>query len=399
MTWRVVLLGFTLPGEWQAELFALDPAPAVQTHKFGWSLARGLRHGLETVRLLSTSPIQSFPIARRVVFRGFHFKRDGFEGRHIGFLNLLVLKHFTRAVGCIVCTPLVLRRWKANAVFIHGLHSPYLVYGLLLRALGLVIIPVLTDPPGLPLGTDGRIAIRLKLVDRWFVTSILKRFSGIIALSPNLVRDMPPSLPVLIVPGIVSAEWVSALKTARDIVASKRFSVMYAGGLNKAYGIPLLLEAARSLPHVEFNIFGIGDFADELRAAKFENVNYHGFVAQDELVPHVLGSDLLINTRPSKESFAMASFPSKLIEYLASGRPVLTTRMAAIPDDLSDAFHYIDDETPDGIAAAIRKISEMDPHERNARALEAKTRVLNLYSEMAFGEKVANFMKNFDRNR
>ena len=383
-----VFLGFAIPDAQAEALFALDPSPAVQTHKFGWSLVRALRHGMGGVRLLSSSPVQSYPVVPRLWFGNYRFTHDAIEGRHIGFVNLVLVKHLMRFFGCLA-RPFWLR--GCRVVVIHGVHSPYLVFGLLLRLGGKTVIPVLTDPAGVVLGTDGGILKRLKSLDKRIVRAMLRQFSGVVALAPDLLRDLPASMPRLVFPGIVSRDWLEAVAAGVPL-KQPGFSVLYAGGLNRRYGAEALLEAARLLPHVQFHFFGRGDHGDAIAACGLPNVTAHGFVGQAALVPHLLAADVLINPRPTSEAFAAESFPSKLIEYLAAGRPVLTTRMKAIPTALQQAFHYIDDETPQGIASAIAALAAIDPATRATDAMRARDTVLAQYGEAAIGAQIAELV-------
>ena len=56
---NVMLLGFTVPDEVAKQLFSLDTGPAVQTHKFAWSLTRALQSGFGRVVLASACPLQN----------------------------------------------------------------------------------------------------------------------------------------------------------------------------------------------------------------------------------------------------------------------------------------------------------------------------------------------------
>lgn len=387
---RPVLLGFTIPDQTAAELFELDPSPAVQTHRFAWSLARSLRAAFGEVRLLSAAPVQSWPLAGRIVFRRRTFEQDGIDGVAVGFVNLIALKHLTRFFSALRETHTLLSRWRVDTVFIHGVHSPWLLYGRLLRMFGCRSVAVLTDPPGVILPTDGRLGRLLKRVDRWIIGQLVSQMSAVVALAPDLAADYRGSGPTLVFPGILGRQWLDQVELARRAPRPHGpLTVLYAGGVSAAYGVDRLIEAARLLPNVRFTILGRGDQVARIMSDQPSNVVYGGFVPPAELAPHVLEADILINPRPSDADFARNSFPSKLLEYAAAGRPVLTTRIRSIPDSLRPYFNYIDDESPEGIARAIQSLAETPAPDRLAAAERARTEVISEYSEDAVGRRLA----------
>lgn len=395
MTRPVLLLGFTLPDADACALFEVDALPAVQTHKFAWSFARALRHAHGELRLLSASPVQNYPIVPRLVFRAADFQSEGVQGRSLGFINLVVLKHITRFLSCIASLPRI-ARWRVCDVYIHGAHTPFLLFGLILRVAGRRVVPVLTDPPGIVLPTDGRLSRVLKRIDRYLVEALVTRCSAVVALAPALTRIYNGNLPTLVAPGILNREWIEQIEAARGRAAGngqpipperRRRRVLYAGGLSAAYGVDLLLDVAALMPDVDFVFLGKGDQLEAIFATPHRNVRYDGFVGLRDLAAAMIDADILINPRPSQRGFAVQSFPSKLIEYLASGRPVLTTRIASIPDEIAECFHYIDDESAAGIAEAIRRLLAF-PVLADARARNAARLVGRLYSEAAMGRRL-----------
>lgn len=65
---------------------------------------------------------------------------------------------------------------------------------------------------------------------------------------------------------------------------------------------------------------------------------------------------LLINPRPSNEEFTKYSFPSKNLEYMASGTPLLATDLPGIPAEYKRYEYIIENENIDGIANMFRYV-------------------------------------------
>lgn len=396
---NVLLLGFTVPEVVARRLFALDSCPAVQTHKFAWSLARSLRSGFGKLVLASACPIQNYPLGRKLIFRSGRFEEQGVEGVLLGFTNLLVLKHLTRFLVCLWTVPRLMVQYQVEWIFIHGIHTPFLLFGLLMRLFGKKLAVVLTDPPGVILPTDRVLARGLKRLDVWLVSRALTRADAVISLAPELVKRFAVNKPVLVFPGILDSTVLAQVsETSTKSELTEPFTIVYAGGLSRAYGIDRLLDAIVGIEGIPVRIkfFGRGD--QELRIRELADTDirfqYGGFVANDQLVPELRNADLLVNPRPTHEVFALMSFPSKLIEYLAMGRPVLTTRIASIPENYKDHFSYIDDESPEGIRRSILAMMATCPIDREARALRAQAFICAEASEVAVGQKIADLVRS-----
>ena len=111
----------------------------------------------------------------------------------------------------------------------------------------------------------------------------------------------------------------------------------------------------------ELHIYGDGDFANELKdlANKHNNIVYHGNVLNQEVVKAELDAYLLVNPRPSNDEYIKYSFPSKTLEYMVSGTPVLTAKLAGIPCEYDDYLWFFE-ETDDGLENALRNILSED---------------------------------------
>lgn len=394
---NVLLLGFTVPDEVARRLFALDTRPSVQTHKFGWSLARSLHSGFGNLVLASSCPIQNYPLGRKIIFRGERFKSENMEGVLLGFINLIVLKHFTRFLSCLVVLPRLIARKNVNWLFIHGIHTPYLLFGLLARLFSIKLVVVLTDPPGVILSTDGVVARVLKRVDVRITGWTLSHVDAVIALAPELAQRFAINKPAVIFPGILDSSLTSMVDAApARPFAAEPFTILYAGGLSQAYGVGRLIDAILGIYElpVRLKLFGRGDQESRIKelAVKDDRFFYGGFVDNEELVPELLKADVLINPRPTHEDFSIMSFPSKLIEYLVMGRPVLTTRIPSIPESYRENFFYINDESPNGIREAILTLATMPNDERNKKAATGRAFILSEASEFAVGRKIADFI-------
>ena len=93
-------------------------------------------------------------------------------------------------------------------------------------------------------------------------------------------------------------------------------------------------------------------------------IEYLGFISTLEVLRVYNRSDVLINMRMTGSMNTKYFFPGKMMEYLASGTPVITTCTGHTEKELADFVFLLRDETPEGLAALIRRVANLDLGER-----------------------------------
>jgi glycosyltransferase involved in cell wall biosynthesis len=400
---NVLWLGFAIPDDTALEIFKIDPSPAIQTHKFGWSFVRALQSAFEKVTLVSSCPVQNFPLVPRIYFKYEILNAKNEQGLILGYINTILLKHITRFIACMTAASWLVHKKKIDWIFIHGLHSPYLLFGIIMRFFSVRTLVVLTDPPGILLETDGYISRKLKSFDSWILKMLVRRTDAVIGLAPNLSKHIAPNRPALNFPGILDSNFEfkiasNSLKN-REVDPNRPFTIVYAGGLSEAYGVDRLVKAICGLDRkmkVSLRLFGRGEQEDQIcvSAAHDSRIYYGGFLNSSDLIKELISADLLINPRPTHEYFSSHSFPSKLFDYFSVSRPILTTRIASIPHELQPYLYFIDDESASGIGYAIQSVMQIPRELRDKKAHDGLSFVRNNFSEAVIGKKISQFINH-----
>jgi glycosyltransferase involved in cell wall biosynthesis len=177
---------------------------------------------------------------------------------------------------------------------------------------------------------------------------------------------------------------------------------VYAGGLQKRYGVGNLVDAFHEmdLPYT-LHLYGNGNMIDYIRevAAKDPRIEYKGIVSHDELLQIERGAKLLINPRPVYgELDTRFNFPSKLMEYMQSGRPVITTKLLGIPEEYEGKMFFFENDTTDALKEGIRKVLAMEEAELAAFGKAAKQHVDENKNNVAVGRRLFNLMNGEERN-
>ena len=181
-----------------------------------------------------------------------------------------------------------------------------------------------------------------------------------------------------------------------DKKASVR-TVFYAGGVSRQYGLADLAEGflLADIPNTRLEIYGPGDYVKDLQqlAEKDPRVFYGGMLLNTEIVEKEQEAALLVNPRPTHEEFVKYSFPSKTMEYMASGTPVLTTRLPGMPKEYYPYVDFIEEESPAGIAAALKKVLSHSDEELFRKGIAARDFVLKGRNNVVQAKKLLTMLE------
>lgn len=147
----------------------------------------------------------------------------------------------------------------------------------------------------------------------------------------------------------------NAARTEEDAADARDPSqriVLYAGSLHRRYGIADLVDAFRAC-HKQgevLHIYGTGDYAEKIKEIAREDpcIRYFGVKPNGFIVQAERKADLLVNPRTGEGEYTKFSFPSKVLEYMVSGTPVLMARLPGIPDEYYDYVYIFDDRKKTG---------------------------------------------------
>jgi glycosyltransferase involved in cell wall biosynthesis len=194
----------------------------------------------------------------------------------------------------------------------------------------------------------------------------------------ELQTDYGCSVKSVITNGITAPELPARPPTAGGV------EVLYAGRLRTRKAVAVLVEAFaevhRRAPDVRLRLAGDG----EQRPALEEQVRRLGLgevVRFEGAVPH----DRMPELYASAEIFCLPSlyegFPLAILEAMAAGLPVVTTRVAGNPEAVADGTHgrLVDAEDVDGLAQALLDLIEDDAGRRRMGS-QARRRVEEEFS-------------------
>lgn len=356
--------------------------PGQQAQKFHRLMMGGLAANGCRVDAVTAAPITPQNYSHKVYPGG--QRRDGnIYYRYIRTLNLPAVKNLCQLLGGFF--RVLFGGRKDTAVVCDVLHMTVsLGAALAARLTGKPCVGIVTDLPELMVTGSGGSSYG-KMVG-W----ILKLCTHFVLLTEQMNEVVnPEGKPYVIIEGLCDPDMEHRERVNTGDSVRK---CIYAGLLDERYGVKAMVEAflLADVPDARLEVYGGGPYADELArvAERTPNVLFHGTVRVDTVVKAELEAALLINPRPTHEEFTKYSFPSKNMEYMVSGTPVLTTNLAGMPEEYKQYVYLFEGESVEEMAQRFREVLSLTDEERNEKGAAAKAFVLTYKNNAAQTKKL-----------
>ena len=175
----------------------------------------------------------------------------------------------------------------------------------------------------------------------------------------------------------------------------RKKQLLYCGGIKAEYGVLELAKAfiEVSEPEWELVIYGDGVALDALRrlTAGQPHIHLMGARPNHEVVQAQKQASVLVNPRKNQE-FTRYSFPSKLLEYMASGTPVLAYKLDGIPEEY-DPYYFPIMDKENGLQMALSAVMRCPAGERESMGQAAMQFVRENKNARVQCEKIAALLR------
>jgi glycosyltransferase involved in cell wall biosynthesis len=139
----------------------------------------------------------------------------------------------------------------------------------------------------------------------------------------------------------------------------------YVGVIDERLDLDLIASLAAALPDWDIRMVGPVVKIDPSALPQADNISYPGPACYTDLPNVMAGFDVALMPFAMNEATRSIS-PTKTLEYLAAGLPVVSTR---VPDVVSDFGELVDlQDDGDGFAVACRRVERHCPLSRAAKA-------------------------------
>jgi len=347
--------------------------------------------------------VLSYPGHKRIFWAGYkEILYNNVLCIYLPFINLPVIKQICFSITLI---PEVIK-WTINnhdkqkGILFTCINIPMVVPVLLLRLIFknpvFVIVP---DLPSLVLKYTklNRIQRLLKYPFEWLAKAAEHRFDGYVLLTEPMNKVVNRrNKPYIVVEGIADTQ--NILNHNKNDLERTKKGIMYAGALYKEFGIDILIRGfmRTNNDNIELWLFGAGDMEKEIAQNILidSRIKYYGMRPRGEVIKYEQRAILLVNPRPSLSPFTEYSFPSKTTEYMASGTPLLTTRLPGIPKEYFDYVFVLKNETIEGMRNKIESILEMPRKKLDEQGQRARRFVLENKNSLVQTKKIIDMIED-----
>jgi len=349
----------------------------VAANNFQWSFIQGLEANLnQPIDIISTLSMGSYPIGSRKLFvKSKTINAEDYSFfKYVGYVNFYLIKGLCRFILLFF----TLKKWIKNNpngnIYVYSLYLPYL-WALLFtkryrrnqKTKYCLIIPDLMGKYGMqqPLFTINGF---WKRIESRFIYSISREADCFVFLTKQMAEPMKiGNKPYTVIEGLITKPQHTFLNEIKDENQTEKKILLYTGSLLNDFGIETLLKSFLKIPKNNFELWLCGPVNESKTVVEYSQIDsrikYWGFLRKDEVAELQKKTTVLINPRPNIGEYVKYSFPSKTMEYLLSGKPVIMFKLDGIPSDYYDYIYFIDKNDEDSIAQTIISVCERSDEE------------------------------------
>ena len=233
-------------------------------------------------------------------------------------------------------------------------------------------------------------------INSWMFTQgrkALQYFDGLISFTEDVKKDLQVDIPFC---SFAIGCQSDAIPHQLPMITDEKTAV-YAGTLIYYNGILELLQAFSMLgKEYQLHIYGYGPMEAEVKEAakKHSNIHFHGRFAPEDTA-HILSQyQLLINPRHIDPGIENFTFPSKLVDYILTGKSVLSSNFKTLPPQYRDFVYILEDMRPEMIADCVRNVFAEELEIRHVRGQAGIRYIQNNQTYDKIAEKIISFSEN-----
>ncbi|MGH2317016.1 glycosyltransferase [Planococcus sp. SE5232] len=324
----------------------------------------------DDLSIITSYPIASFPTESKIIIKNEIIElAENIYSRKVPFINIFLLKQYSK----IINTYKYIKNWmKEN----NGEEKMIICY----NAFPHISLPILWATKYSKVKTiclvadlpiDGVVKFKnikgiAAKIESESTKKNIKKFDLLAVLNESAARKFSPTSQYVVIDGGFDLDETPLIPCGGQWLDSEneKLRVMFSGLLTEYNGIQNLIEAAKLVKNNKFilDIYGDGPLTDYVREASIKNpkINYMGRVSNSEIMKLQHTSSLLISTLDPEHPVAKVAFPSKIVEYLVSGTPVLSSKVNSLSSSYLKHMYVFNDMKPDNIAKEIDIILSKD---------------------------------------
>jgi glycosyltransferase involved in cell wall biosynthesis len=378
---NIIFLGGYFPQDRIQEILA-DSKGVVQNaaNNLQLSIIKGLNYYYNNLRLLTLPFIGSYPFRyRKCYFKSSYNKNKLVMDYCIGFNNFSGLKLFHRYVNARKTLKRLIKKSDCTYIIIYAIHTPFLKAAVDIKEKrkNIKICVIVPDLPQFMSSSNNIIYRIFKYIDSKLHRIYFKNIDSFVFLTDYMAEKLAiNNKPWVRIEGIFDQS-----ENKKIVEKEKLKTILYTGTLARIYGIMNLFDAFSAISNPEYRLWicGEGECRKEIKKIAMSDlrIKYWGQLPYSEILTLQKKATVLVNPRTGEGEYTKYSFPSKTMEYMASGTPCIVYGLQGIPREYLEYCFVIDNKDPDGLKNTIISVCEMNQSELNDFGNNAKSFILS----------------------
>ncbi len=243
-----------------------------------------------------------------------------------------------------------------------------------------------------PESKKGLFAFMIKRMNKILIHNRWKtdRAVGEFGINKNKIITLPNAVSIQEFDLAVTREQARA---KLDLPLDKKI-VVYTGHFYSWKGVDILAQSASKMPQYDFYFIGGNPSAVGQYKAKYKYKNMHflGFKPHKDIPIWQKSADCLVLPNTAKEDISkFYTSPMKLFEYMASGVPIVASKIPSIEEIVSS--NEVKFFEPDDVESLTNAIDNILQNENSANVLAKNARVkVNNYTWQVRAKKIIEFI-------
>lgn len=369
---------------------------------FQWNLIEGLNANTEIpISVINYLPVGTYPkYFKKILLKTVKWGNENNSvDQTLGCINIAGIKQLMRVYNARFWIEKWIKRTSDfnKCIIIYDLSLPYLIAVKWIKKKypNVVTCSVVADLPnefGYNKNEKGTMNFLRKILGKIQLHEIQK-----IDCYALLTDQMKYPLNIrndsyVVVEGIASSDMIY-----REMQESEKKVILYTGVLTKIYGVDILLNAFMGIAYGNYELWlcGSGDYQNQIckYAQRDNRIKFFGYCTKKAIYEFQNCATVLINPRKNDADYIKYSFPSKIMEYLASGRPVIAHKLDGIPSEYYNYIQPVDGDSTEDLRKKIVQVCELPFEERKRIGCEGKEFVIQHKNSKAQCQKIIDLIK------
>jgi glycosyltransferase involved in cell wall biosynthesis len=367
-------------------------------------LIQGIEKQNISIDTLSGHVVPPYPKYKKITVSSRKWKRTNNSSNiDVSFLNLPFINLYSKGRSL---KKEALKWVKSHinnekTIIVYSLHSPFLIAVCAAKKYDnkIKVVGIVPDLPEYMNSKQSKLRAFLKKIDRSIINKCIKQFDGFVLFAEAMKDRLPISdKPYTVMEGILNIDYTDYVeKIKMKNFNSSKTVIMITGALSKEDGIELLLDAFSKINDKDYELWITGTGSGEKLiynyCEKDHRIKFYGYLdSYEDFINLQKQANIFVAMVPPTNPKSKYFFPSKIMEYLVTGSPVIAFKLESIPREYNQHMYFFENTDTQSIANKIIEVSNISSETKREMAYQ-RYDLLNAKTKETQGEKILKFIK------